>query len=107
MNVEMLELKKVVDPLGHTIIISPDINKDSIFSTLDEIKQIISSPSYIIKLKQDVLYFFRLLDWDLNIAIEARKTTGNHYQVENCITNPTPAFVSHLLTDGVLTSFTI
>jgi hypothetical protein len=93
------------DPLGRTIFIPPSMLSQEGCSNYQDIKKIISSPSYIIEGREKELFIFRLLEWELNILIEV-KQTNNAFVAERCIANPSAPYIAQLLRKGVLTSFT-
>lgn len=94
--------KPFCDPLGNLVqlpMIFSNCGRD-----YDEICQVITAPSFIIFIKHEKLYFFRLIDWETNIVVEA-SLFDEQFVVSNWTENPTTEFVSNLLQKGSLISF--
>lgn len=99
----MLKLSKTIfDPLGNAVQLP------LIFSTCgrdyNDISQVIVAPSFIIQVRDEKLYFFRLITWETNIVVEAC-LCSEVFLVNNWIENPTKEYVSCLLQKGSLISF--
>jgi hypothetical protein len=100
------QLKTITDPLGHKLIINPNLYSADVCKDFEEVAQVILSPDFIITVKQEANYYFRLLEWEMNIVIESKLIDGN-FIAEKTIVNPTTDFVSGLLKKGMLTTFNI
>ena len=102
--VAMLQVNQLLrDPLGNDIRLplwmflysDHDYN---IFS------QIITEPAFIIRVKDESLYFIRLINWNVNMLLEV-KLIENEFVVSSYIENPTTEYISDLLKSGSLISF--
>ena len=89
----MATLKCLTDPLGHTIMIS------KINGQCNSPEKLITSPAFIIQLGSEQLYYFRIIDWEMNMLI-ATKTNQAWYEAESCIQKPASDYISQLLKKG-------
>ena len=89
----MAALKSLSDPFGHTIMISE--TNGHCAST----EMLITSPAFIIQLGPETLYYFRIIDWEMNMLI-ATKTDQAWYEAESCIQKPASDYISQLLKKG-------
>lgn len=92
------------DPFGHMITVPPALLSGSKIRTLHQIREVVTSPSYMIRVHEEALYFFRLLDWDVNILVEAEAENGS-FVVKSCSQNPSTEYISGLLKKGGLIAF--
>ena len=90
------------DPLGNQVLLNPAFEKDA--KSMNQIRQIIASPAFIITGTDGSLYFIRKINPRLNKLIEA-KCTNTCYTVHALIDNPSPEYISTLLKKGRLISF--
>ena len=89
----MAALKSLSDPFGHTIMIS-EKNRHCASTEM-----LITSPAFIIQLGSEQLYYFRIIDWEMNMLI-ATKTDQAWYEAESCIQKPASDYISQLLKKG-------
>jgi hypothetical protein len=99
----MNSTKPLRDPLGNTIRFPLQLLK-LLRMQYAEMSKVITSPDYIINEKNNTLYFFRLINYEINMLIEA-KYGEKEFVVKACIENPTTEYVSGLLEKGALLSF--
>ena len=83
----------MTDPFGHTTMIS-ETNGCSASTEM-----LITSPAFIIQLGPETLYYFRIIDWEMNMLI-ATKTDQAWYEAESCIQKPASDYISQLLKKG-------
>ena len=93
----------VKDPQGNSIVI-PSKYLDSVSIYSGFIKEILTDPSYMINIACEGIYFFKLINWQINCMVHTRRE-GHCFIVEDCVENPTEDFVSNLLKKGSITSF--
>ena len=89
----MATLKCLTDPLGHTIFISTFEGK------CESPEKIITNPAFIIQLGVEQLYYFRIIDWEMNMLV-ASKTDHSWYMAESCVQQPATDYISMLLKKG-------
>lgn len=89
----MATLKCITDPLGHTIFIS------SLNGKCESPEILITDPTFIIKLGYEELYYFRLIDWEVNMLV-ASKSKHQWFMAETCMQQPTADSISLLLRKG-------
>ena len=89
----MATLKCLTDPLGHTIFIS------TLSAQCESPEKLITNPTFIIKLGFEQLYYFREIDWEMNMLM-ATKTKHQWFMAESCIQQPTTDYISLLLKKG-------
>ena len=89
----MATLKCLTDPLGHTIMIS------KINGQCNSPEKLITSPAFIIQLGSEQLYYFRIIDWEMNMLI-ANKTDLKVFVAESCIQKPASDYITQLLNNG-------
>lgn len=99
----MLHPQPLCDPLGHTIFIPSAISMQTYYK-LNDIRNVVTSPTFIIRAGDDRLFFFRLIDWKVNMLVEVQMQK-QQYIVYNCMENPSVDYVSMLLKKGPLISF--
>ena len=90
-------------PSGHTVLLSASFVPDGERS-LQDIIQVVSTPVFLIKVRGDALYFFRSVDWDVNLMVEA-KASAEIFVVAQYLVNPSTEYISGLLAQGSLISF--
>lgn len=91
------------DPLGHHIQLPAPLSTIST-REYDDISQVITTPAFVIKEQNQKLYFFRMINWELNIMVQAQ-LIGNLFIAIACVENPTVELISRLLKKGSLISF--
>jgi hypothetical protein len=91
------------DPLGHTIHLPAIIDSKEGCSNYEDLKQVITAPSYIIEVKKKAIYFFRRLNEQQNLLVETIATEGR-YLFSKCMVNPSEQYISSLLKKGGLVS---
>ena len=96
--------KPLHDPLGNTIHFLPSFFDRGTPRIFEEIRPVITHPSFVILEKGKALYFFRLLNEDVNLLIETRKDNGDYLAID-CIENPSVDYISSLLQRGSLFCF--
>ena len=89
----MATLKSLSDPFGHTIMISE--TNGHCAST----EMLITSPAFIIQLGSEQIYYFRIIDWEMNMLI-ANKTDLKVFVAESCIQKPASDYITQLLNNG-------
>jgi hypothetical protein len=99
----MVRTKAIRDPLGNLIQVPHHSSCSTFKLSLHDIRQVVTSPAFIIQIGLNELYFFRLLDWELNLMVEV-KANNKEYIVNGCTVNPSVEFISSLLEKGKLTS---
>jgi hypothetical protein len=100
----MKATEPVHDPLGHRIYFLPSFFYSKTTRKFDELVPVITDPAFVITVKKKALYFFKLIDPDINLVIETKARNG-HFHAINCIENPTVGYISSLLEKGGLISF--
>ena len=90
------------DPLGNRVHLSPEWNNDP--QSVNQLKQIIAAPAFMITITNGPLYFIRKLSPRVNKLVEV-KFSDAAYTVHNLIDNPTVEYISALLKKGRLISF--
>jgi hypothetical protein len=100
------QFKTLTDPIGHKLIVNPRLYTADGCKDFEEVAQIILSPDFIITIKEEANYYFRLLEWEMNIVIEAKEING-YFVAEKSLLNPTSEYVSDLLKEGMLTTFNV
>jgi hypothetical protein len=90
-------------PLGHTVLLSTSFLLHGERS-LQDIVQVVATPVFLIKVRGEALYFFRSLDWDVNLMVEAT-ASGKNFIVKQYLVNPSTEYISGLLAQGSLVSF--
>lgn len=91
------------DPLGNNVYIIPWFLTEA-FRDYARLEQIIKDPAFAIRIKNEAIYFFKLVDEDVNMVIET-KFFKEELIATDCIENPTVAYISNLLKKGGLVSF--
>jgi hypothetical protein len=99
----MYTLKPLRDPLGNNILFPLQQMKFSQENYAD-MSKVITSPAFLISEKNKKLYFFRLIDKNINLLVEAH-FIGKTFVVKTCMENPSAEYVSGLLRKGALLSF--
>lgn len=89
----MATLKCLTDPLGHTIFIS------TFSGQCDSPELLVISPAFIIQLGFEELYYFRMIEWEMNMLI-ASKTDHAWFVAESVMQQPTTDYISLLLKKG-------
>lgn len=100
----MRATEPVHDPLGHQIHFPPSFFYSKTARGYDELIHVITDPAFIILVKKEAIYFFRLIDPDINLVIET-KANNDYFLATDCIENPTVGYISSLLKKGGLISF--
>ena len=96
--------KVILDPLGNIITVPPDIYCGKGCRSYAEIKKVIADPAYVIAIGNEELYYFRFIEYNTNILLEAR-IKNISLIVAACIQNPTAEYISGLLKKGLLLPF--
>ena len=91
------------DPLGHAVLLSPTLLGKEDWS-IEDIVKVITTPAFLIDERQEVLYFFRLLEENVNLMVEA-KASPDGFVVAKYAINPSVESISVLLNKGRLISF--
>jgi hypothetical protein len=99
----MYSTQPLRDPLGNTIRFPLQLLK-LLQLRYAELSKVITAPDYVINEKNSKLYFFRLINYEINMLVEA-KYGEKEFVVNACIVNPTTEYVSGLLRKGALLSF--
>lgn len=99
----MVRTKTIRDPLGNLIQVPPQSSCSIFKRSLDDIRQVVTSPAFIIQIGLSELYFFRLLDWELNLMVVV-KAKGTRFIVDGYTINPSVELISSLLEKGKLIS---
>lgn len=94
----------IQDPLGNTILVPSTLHLSEGNRILSEIRQVITTPAFVIQIEKEALYFIRSIDWEHTLMVEA-KLSQSHFIVEACTQNPSPEYISSLLKRGDLISF--
>ena len=89
----MATLKYLSDPLGHTIMIC------TMNGHCNSTEKLITKPAFIIQLGPEELYYFRIIDREMNMQ-KATKTDQAWFVAEACIQKPTSDYISLLLNKG-------
>jgi hypothetical protein len=100
----MAQIKCIQDPLGNTILIPSTLYLLEGGRSLSEIKQVVTTPAFVIQIVKETLYFIRSIDWEHTLMVEAR-LSQSYFIVKACTQNPTPESISSLLKRGGLISF--
>jgi hypothetical protein len=95
---------KLSDPLGNTVVVPAIILNSEDGRCYNDIKIVITDPAFVIEIKKEELYFFRLIDFGINILVEA-KMKNSVFSVEACIENPTTEYIADLLKKGILFAY--
>ena len=99
----MLGTRTLLDPLGNKILIPASVAKKGV-QKLNDIRHVVTSPAFIIKIRDEKLYFFRLIGWETNMLVEVDVQKKQHI-IQNFIENPSVDYISRLLVKGALISF--
>ncbi len=89
----MATLKCLTDPLGHSIFIS------TFSGQCESPEKLITNPTFIIQLGFEELYYFRMIEWEMNMLI-ASKNDHAKFVAESIIQQPTTDYISILLKKG-------
>lgn len=100
----MKSAEPILDPLGNWIQFSASFFNQRKPRLFDELKPVIARPSFVISVKGEGLYFFRLINPDVNVLIETRANNGDYIAVDY-VENPSVSYISSLLQKGSLLSF--
>ncbi len=100
----MLSVQSIQDPLGHTILISLEFLNINMSMPLQELKNVISTPAFIIQVEKARLYYFKIIKQGMNIMIEVI-IKEEKYFVKACKENPSIEFISGLIKNGSIISF--
>src|SRR3954469_13325904 len=99
------EARKVVDPLGNTVVILPGtgmggkaLQDPDIF---DDIPTVIQRPAMMIDVREPerALYYFRSIGWNSTILLATRQL-DDHWEIFECIKNPPNETLSDLMRKG-------
>jgi hypothetical protein len=99
----MFPSKPLRDPLGNTIQIPAGV-LDHCSRDIADISTVITAPSFIIREREEKIYFFKLITWKINMLVEAC-LQENDFVVQSCQENPSTEYISSLLKKGNLISF--
>jgi hypothetical protein len=99
----MLLIKPLQDPLGNQIRVSSELI-EGCSDGLKTIRSVITSPAFVIMIKNRSLYFIKSVPSGTNLLIEARAYPQG-YTARSCRENPSVEYISRLLTKGCLVSF--
>jgi hypothetical protein len=102
-GIDMFIAKLLHDPLGNTIQIPGNVSQNCC-RDIHEITRVITSPAFIIKERNQKIYFFKLVAWEVNVLVEVR-FQKKHFVVSCCQENPSAEYISTLLKKGSLVSF--
>jgi hypothetical protein len=94
----------IQDPMGNQVHFFPSFFEAETTRDYDELKIVITNPAFVIRVKKEAIYFFKLIRDDMNILIEVKSKDGD-YIVMDCVENPTVGYISGLLKTGELLSF--
>ena len=87
----MLLAKPLQDPLGNRISISNEL-VENCRDGLKTIRNVITSPAFVIMTKNKSLYFIKLVSYGINLLIEARAYRQG-YMARNCLENPSVEYI--------------
>ena len=91
------------DPLGNTIQLPADA-LEHCTRGIDVITEVITMPSFIIREREERIYYFKLITLEINLLVEvALEQIG--FVVQSCTENPSNEYISSLLTKGDLISY--
>lgn len=94
----------IKDPLGNLIKVPLSLVEETGERSFFHFVEIISSPAFIISVKDDSLYFIRKINARLNVLIEAG-CKEDFFIAKTFIKNPSAEYISKLLEKGFLTSY--
>lgn len=95
--------KPLYDPFGKVILI-PSVLARKSGQKLNDIRHVITSPAFIINVRDEKFYFFRLTSHDTNMLVEVH-CKKEQLVVQKLLENPSVEYILILLKKGALISF--
>jgi hypothetical protein len=100
----MKTAEPVKDPRGNKVYLISSFLGGEVPRDYSDLRRVIEEPAYAIEIREEAIYFFRMLEDDLNMVIET-KFFKEELIATGCMENPGVGYVSELLKKGALISF--
>lgn len=99
--------KLIADPLNNKVLVEKKFSEQIKLSGMDNVtlpEEVITDPAYIIEVPSQALFYFKPIDWDMNLLIEAEAIEGV-FVARHFKENPSVDYIAQLLKKGRLFRF--
>ena len=96
---------RITDPMDREVVFPGELRVESEIKEptgvllFDDFQKVVATPACIIELAADRVYYFRSVEWNVTVLVEAVCREG-HWLAVKCLKNPSSPYITSLLRNG-------